>query len=65
MHIRNVTQLLEISYVVKNEWHLPVHRHTHYELLYILRGRGSHFINDYTEANSLSEDTRIPKLTNT
>src|SRR5476651_2278776 len=46
MHIRNLTQKLEIAYVIKDEWHLPVHKHTHYELQYIIRGKGQHVIND-------------------
>jgi len=48
MHIRNLSQKLEIAYVVKDEWHLPVHKHTHYELQYIIKGRGQHVINDQT-----------------
>jgi AraC-like DNA-binding protein len=48
MHIRNLTQKLEIAYVIKNEWHLPVHKHTHYEFQYIIRGKGQHVINDQT-----------------
>ncbi len=48
MHIRNLTQKLEIAFVIKDEWHLPVHKHTHYELQYIMRGRGQHVINDQT-----------------
>jgi AraC-like DNA-binding protein len=46
MHIRNLTQKFDIAYVIKNEWHLPVHKHTHYELQYIMRGKGQHIIND-------------------
>jgi len=46
MHIRNLTQKFDIAYVIKNEWHLPVHKHTHYELQYIMRGKGQHMIND-------------------
>jgi len=48
MHIRNLTQKLEIAYVIKGEWHLPVHKRTHYELQYIIRGRGQHIINEQT-----------------
>jgi AraC family L-rhamnose operon regulatory protein RhaS len=48
MHIRNLTQKLEIAFVIKDEWHLPVHKHTHYELQYIIKGRGQHVINDQT-----------------
>lgn len=48
MHIRNLSQKLEIAYVIKDEWHLPVHKHTHYELQYIIRGKGQHVINDQT-----------------
>lgn len=48
MHIRNLTQKLEIAFVIKDEWHLPVHKHTHYELQYIIKGSGQHVINDQT-----------------
>ncbi len=48
MHTRNLTQKFEISYVIKNKWHLPVHRHTHYEVQFIIRGSGQHNINDQT-----------------
>lgn len=48
MHIRNLTQKIEISYVIKDKWHLPLHKHTHYELQYIIRGTGQHIINDHT-----------------
>ncbi len=46
MHIRNLTQKLDIAYVIKDTWHLPVHKHTHYELQYIIRGKGQHRINE-------------------
>ncbi len=46
MHIRNLAQRIDITYVIKDEWHLPVHKHTHYELQYIMRGKGLHTIND-------------------
>lgn len=48
MQIRNLTQKFEISYVIKDKWHLPVHKHTHYELQYIIRGKGQHIINNQT-----------------
>ncbi|QHS62914.1 AraC family transcriptional regulator [Chitinophaga agri] len=48
MHIRNLTQQLEIDYVIKDIWPLPLHKHTHFELLYIMRGRGQHMINGST-----------------
>lgn len=48
MHIRNLAQKFEISYVIKDTWHLPVHKHTHYELQFIIRGKGQHVINDQT-----------------
>jgi len=48
MHIRNLTQQFDISYVLKDSWHLPVHKHTHYELQYIMRGKGQHVINDHS-----------------
>jgi AraC-like DNA-binding protein len=48
MHIRNLAQRFEITYVIKDKWHLPVHKHTHYELQFIIRGKGQHIINDQT-----------------
>lgn len=48
MHIRNLAQQFEISYVIKDKWHLPVHKHTHYELQFIIRGMGQHIVNDQT-----------------
>ncbi len=46
MHIRNLSQKFDIAYVVKDQWHLPVHKHTHYEIQYIIRGSGRHMINE-------------------
>jgi len=48
MHVRNLGRQFEISYVIKDKWHLPVHKHTHYELQFIIRGKGEHLINDQT-----------------
>lgn len=48
MHTRNLTQKIEIDYVIKDKWHLPVHKHTHYELQYIIRGKGQHMVNEHT-----------------
>ncbi|WP_259067037.1 AraC family transcriptional regulator [Mucilaginibacter sp. X4EP1] len=48
MHIRNLSQKFEISFVIKDSWHLPVHKHTHYELQFIIKGSGQHIINDQT-----------------
>jgi AraC-like DNA-binding protein len=48
MHIRNLTRKLDIAYVIKDKWHLPVHKHTHYELQYIIRGKGQHIINGHS-----------------
>jgi len=28
------------------EWRYPLHRHTHYELIYILHGAGTHYLNE-------------------
>ncbi|HTE10205.1 MAG TPA: AraC family transcriptional regulator [Chitinophagaceae bacterium] len=46
MHIRNLTQKLDVAFVIKDKWHLPVHKHTHYELQYIIKGKGQHIINE-------------------
>lgn len=48
MYIRNLTQQLEIDYVVKDIWPFLLHKHTHFEMLYIMRGRGQHMINGTT-----------------
>lgn len=45
MQIRNITKKFEVDYVIKDKWHLPVHKHTHYELQYIIKGKGQHIIN--------------------
>lgn len=45
MRIRNLTKKISVDYVIKDKWHLPVHKHTHYELQYIIRGKGQHIIN--------------------
>lgn len=47
MYTRNLTQQLEIDYVITDKWPLPLHKHTHYELLYIMRGKGQHMINGH------------------
>ena len=46
MHTRNLTKKVDVDFVIKDEWPFPVHKHTHYELQYILRGKGQHIIND-------------------
>ncbi|MDP9079042.1 MAG: AraC family ligand binding domain-containing protein [Bacteroidota bacterium] len=46
MHIRNLAQKIEIDYVIKASWHLPVHKHTHYEMQFIIKGSGQHIIED-------------------
>lgn len=45
MQTRNLTKQFAVDYVIKDKWHLPVHKHTHYELQYIIKGRGQHIIN--------------------
>jgi len=45
MQIRNLTKKFSVDYVIKDKWHLPIHKHTHYELQYIIRGKGQHIIN--------------------
>jgi len=34
-----------ISVLEADEWRYPLHRHTHYELIYILHGKGVHHLN--------------------
>lgn len=46
MHIRNLAKKMEVDFVITDKWPLPVHKHTHYELQYILRGKGQHVINE-------------------
>jgi AraC-like DNA-binding protein len=46
MHTRTITKKLEIAYVIKDKWHFPIHKHTYYELQYIIKGKGQHVIND-------------------
>lgn len=48
MYTRYLTQQLEIDYVITDKWPLPLHKHTHFELLYIMRGKGQHMINEHT-----------------
>lgn len=48
MYTRNLTQQLEIDYLLQDKWSLPLHKHTHFELLYIMKGRGQHMINGNT-----------------
>ena len=48
MEIRNLPLRFDIDYLIKDKWNLPIHKHTHYELQYILRGKGQHVINDHT-----------------
>jgi YesN/AraC family two-component response regulator len=36
---------LEIKVFEENEFHLPVHGHTYYEIIYIIKGAGVHLIN--------------------
>ncbi len=45
MQIRNLTQKFDLDYIIKDKWHLPIHKHTHYELQYVIRGKGQHIIN--------------------
>ena len=35
-----------VRVVEADEWHYPLHRHTHYELIYILHGTGTHHLNE-------------------
>jgi len=45
MHIRTLAQKIDIDYVVSDKWNLPMHKHTHYELQYVIKGKGQHIIN--------------------
>lgn len=45
MHTKSLTKNIEIDYVIKDQWTFPLHKHTHYEIQFILRGKGLHFIN--------------------
>ncbi len=46
MHIRTLTKKIEIDDIFEDQWYFPMHKHMHYELLYINKGRGQHIIND-------------------
>jgi AraC family L-rhamnose operon regulatory protein RhaS len=35
-----------VSVLEAEEWRYPLHRHTHYELIYILHGTGTHHLNE-------------------
>ena len=48
MHTRTLTQKIEIDYVIGNKWNLSKHKHTHYELQYIIKGKGQHIINEHS-----------------
>lgn len=41
-------QPLVMSDFEVNHWHHPVHKHNHYELIYVKHGLGKHFINSLT-----------------
>ena len=45
MKTNSLAQQFAIDYVIKDKWYFPVHKHTHYELQYIIRGKGQHIIN--------------------
>ncbi|WP_321331637.1 AraC family transcriptional regulator [uncultured Bacteroides sp.] len=46
MHIRTLTKKIEIDHIFEDQWYYPIHKHMHYELLYISKGKGQHTIND-------------------
>jgi AraC-type DNA-binding domain-containing proteins len=48
MNTRTLAKKLDVGYVVKDNWHLPMHKHTYYELQYIIKGKGQHVINGYS-----------------
>ncbi len=48
MQIRTLTKKIEIDYIFENQWCFQMHKHMHYELLYINKGKGQHIINDST-----------------
>lgn len=45
MHVKSLTKDIEIDYLFKEQWPFPVHKHTHYEIQFIIKGRGYHHIN--------------------
>ncbi len=45
MQTRSLTNNIEIDYIIKDKWPFPVHKHTHYEIQFILKGKGLHLIN--------------------
>lgn len=45
MQTKSLTKDIEIDYVIKDQWSFPLHKHTHHEIQFILRGQGLHFIN--------------------
>jgi len=45
MQTKSLTKDIEIDYVIRDQWSFPLHKHTHYEIQFILRGQGLHFIN--------------------
>jgi AraC family L-rhamnose operon regulatory protein RhaS len=46
-HVFSQPEPIKISVFEAAAWRFPPHRHTHYELIYILKGHGQHTINDY------------------
>lgn len=48
MYIRTLTNKIEVDHVFEDQWQYPIHKHMHYELLYINKGKGQHTINDHS-----------------
>ncbi|MFZ4929051.1 AraC family transcriptional regulator [Chryseobacterium sp. Mn2064] len=46
MHVKSLTKDIEIDYLFKEQWSFPVHKHTHYEIQFIIKGKGLHYINE-------------------
>ncbi|CAD0218233.1 AraC-type DNA-binding protein [Chryseobacterium sp. JV274] len=46
MHVKSLTKDIEIDDLFKEQWPFLVHKHTHYEIQFIIKGKGFHYIND-------------------
>lgn len=49
MHHTNTRKPIHLFTVERTEWIYPIHRHNHYELVFVEQGNGIHHINDLTE----------------
>ncbi|MFZ4928105.1 AraC family transcriptional regulator [Chryseobacterium sp. Mn2064] len=46
MHVKSLAKDIEIDYLFKEQWPFTIHKHTHYEIQFIIKGKGLHYIND-------------------